>query len=87
MLAECLNAAPDHHSAFRLYRRRRAAHVRYYGALTFLLSPFFQGDSLWKAAWRNLTLPVMPHLPWVRGQMLLTMAGLKNGWLGGRLAV
>ena len=86
-LAECLNVAPDHHSAFRLYRRRRAAHVRYYSALTFLLSPFFQGDSVWKAAWRNLTLPVMPRLPWVRGQMVLTMAGLKNGWLGGRLPV
>jgi hypothetical protein len=61
--------------------------VRYYSGITFLLSPFFQGDSLWKAAWRNWTLPVMPRLPWVRGQMLLTMAGLKNGWLGGRLRV
>lgn len=86
-LAECLNAAPDHRSAFRLYRRRRAAHVRYYSAITFLLSPFFQGDSVWKAAWRNWTLPLMPRLPWVRGQMLMTMCGLKNGWLGGRLRV
>ena len=86
-LAECLAAAPEYQSAFRLYRRRRAAHVRYYSAVTFLLSPFFQGDSVWKAAWRNLALPVMPRLPWVRGQMLLTMSGLKNGWLGGRLPV
>jgi 2-polyprenyl-6-methoxyphenol hydroxylase-like FAD-dependent oxidoreductase len=86
-LADCLNVTPDHHSAFRLYRRRRAAHVRYYSGVTFLLSPFFQGDSFWKPAWRNQTLPVMSRLPWVRRQMLLTMAGLKNGWLGGRLTV
>jgi len=86
-LSDCLNTAPDHRTAFRLYRRRRAAHVRYYSAITFLLSPFFQGDSAWKAGWRNLTLPIMPRLPWVRGQMLLTMTGLKNGWLGGRLPV
>jgi 2-polyprenyl-6-methoxyphenol hydroxylase-like FAD-dependent oxidoreductase len=86
-LASCLAEAPDQLSAFRLYRRRRAAHVRYYSAITFLLSPFFQGDSLWKAGWRNLALPIMPRLPWVRGQMLLTMTGLKNGWLGGRLSV
>jgi 2-polyprenyl-6-methoxyphenol hydroxylase-like FAD-dependent oxidoreductase len=86
-LAECLRTSRDHLSAFRLYRRRRAAHVRYYSGITFLLSPFFQGDSVWKAAWRNRTLPVMSRLPWVRGQMLLTMAGFKNGWVGGRLPV
>jgi 2-polyprenyl-6-methoxyphenol hydroxylase-like FAD-dependent oxidoreductase len=84
-LAECLNTSVDRFSAFRAYRRRRAAHVRYYSSVTFLLSPFFQGDSFWKAKWRNLTLPLMPRLPWVRGQMAMTMAGLKCGWLGGRL--
>jgi 2-polyprenyl-6-methoxyphenol hydroxylase-like FAD-dependent oxidoreductase len=84
-LSQCLDEAPDHLSAFRLYRRRRAAHVRYYSAITLLLSPFFQGESIWKAAWRDRILPIMPGLPWVRRQMLMTMCGLKNGWLGGRL--
>lgn len=84
-LAHCLNTAADHHSAFRAYRRRRATHVRYYSSLTFLLSPFFQGDSVWKATWRDLTLPLMPRLPGVRGQMGMTMAGFKDGWVGGPL--
>jgi 2-polyprenyl-6-methoxyphenol hydroxylase-like FAD-dependent oxidoreductase len=86
-LADCLDRAPDQISAFRLYRRRRAAHVRYYSAITFILSPFFQGDGRLKAMWRDFALPIMPRLPWVRGQMLLTMCGLKNGWLGGRLSI
>jgi 2-polyprenyl-6-methoxyphenol hydroxylase-like FAD-dependent oxidoreductase len=86
-LAKCLDEAPDHRSAFRLHRRRRAAHVRYYSGVTFLLSPFFQGDSVWKAAWRNFALPIMPRLPWVRRRMLMTMCGWKNGWVGGRLGL
>lgn len=84
-LADCVNRAPDHLSAFRLYRRQRAAHVRYYSAITFLLSPFFQGDGWLKGMWRDFALPKMPRIPWVRGQMLMTMCGLKDGWLGGRL--
>lgn len=86
-LADCLNRMPDHFSAFREFRRWRAAHVRYYSAITFILSPFFQGDSCWKATWRDFALPLMPRLPWIRGQMVLSMSGLKNGWSGGRLPI
>lgn len=86
-LADCINRSPDHFSAFRLFRRQRAAHVRYYSAITFILSPFFQGDGRLKAAWRDFALPIMPRLPWVRGQMVMTMCGWKNGWLGGRLLI
>jgi 2-polyprenyl-6-methoxyphenol hydroxylase-like FAD-dependent oxidoreductase len=87
VLAEAVERASDPPSAFRLYARRRAAHVRYYSALTYLLSPFFQGDGRWKGVWRDLTLPILSRAPVVRGQMLLTMCGFKNGWLGGRLSV
>lgn len=86
-LVDCINRAQDHYTAFQTYRRRRAAHINYYSAITFILSPFFQGDGQLKAIWRDFALPLMPRLPWVRGQMLLTMAGLKNGWLGGRLRI
>jgi 2-polyprenyl-6-methoxyphenol hydroxylase-like FAD-dependent oxidoreductase len=85
--ADCVNRAPGHLSAFRLYRRMRAAYVRYYSAITFILSPFFQGDGRLKAMWRDFALPIMPRLPWVRGQMLMTMCGLKSGWLGGPLTI
>jgi 2-polyprenyl-6-methoxyphenol hydroxylase-like FAD-dependent oxidoreductase len=87
VLAAAIERALDPPSAFRLYARQRAAHVRYYSSLTYLLSPFFQGDGRWKGVWRDLTLPLLSRAPVVRGQMLLTMCGFKNGWLGGRLSV
>jgi len=86
-LADCLNRAPDHFSAFRLYSRRRAAHLRYYNWLTLLLSPFFQGDGWLKGKVRDIGLPLMPRIGWVRRQMQLTMCGWKRGSLGGRLTI
>jgi 2-polyprenyl-6-methoxyphenol hydroxylase-like FAD-dependent oxidoreductase len=87
VLSECINQAPDQNSAFRLYARRRGAHLRYYNWLTFVLSPFFQGDGRLKAIARNLVLPVMPRVPWLRRQMRMTMCGWKRGWIGGRLSI
>src|SRR5262245_3818861 len=87
VLADCLDHFPDPASAFRAYAHRRAAHIRYYNSLTFLLSPFFQGDGWLKGAWRDISLPLMPRLPWIRRQMLMTMCGLKGGWLRGRLDI
>lgn len=86
-LAEALNKSPDRASAFRGYVRRRAAHLRYYNSLTFILSPFFQGDGRLRGMWRDFALPLMPRVRWVRRQMAMTMSGLKDGWLGGRLDV
>jgi len=86
-LAGCLDRLTDLPSAFRAYAHARAAHIRYYNSLTFLLSPFFQGDGRLKGLWRDFALPIMPRLPWVRRQMLMTMCGLKGGWLRGRLTI
>ncbi|HKA07303.1 MAG TPA: NAD(P)/FAD-dependent oxidoreductase [Gemmataceae bacterium] len=85
--ADCVHRAPDHFSAFRLFARRRAAQLRYYNWMTFLLSPFFQADGWLKGKARDIGLPLMPRIGWVRRQMQLTMCGWKRGWLGGRLAI
>ena len=84
---DCVSRAPDHFSAFRLYARRRAAHLRYYNWLTFLLSPFFQGDGWLKGKARDVGLPLMPRIGCVRRQMQMTMCGWKRGCLGGRLTI
>ncbi len=83
--ARCLEGAGGPAEAFRAYERERRPHVRYFGAVTFLLSPFFQSDGFVKAMGRDVVLPLLPRLPWVRGQMRLTMAGLKGGFFAGRM--
>jgi 2-polyprenyl-6-methoxyphenol hydroxylase-like FAD-dependent oxidoreductase len=86
-LAACLRAADAPGAAFATFRAAQRAYTRYYASVTWFLSPFFQSD--WRIlAWgRDLVLPVLPHLPVVRRQMLLTVCGLKGGFLKGRMAV
>jgi hypothetical protein len=50
-----------------------------------MLSPFFQSE--WRVlGWgRNIALPLMPWIPIVRRQMLMTMCGLKGGFVKGQI--
>ncbi len=83
--AACLRAAPDHVAAFRAFTAVQKAYLRYYAAVTFALSPFFQGD--WPVlGWgRDVCLPWLPRVPWVKRQMLMTVGGLKGGFLRGEV--
>jgi 2-polyprenyl-6-methoxyphenol hydroxylase-like FAD-dependent oxidoreductase len=85
--ADALAAAPDYLTAFRAYCSARRRHLRFYATVTFLLTPFFQSDGLIKGWGRDVVLPVLPRVPLVRRQMLLAMAGLKKGFLGGRMVI
>jgi 2-polyprenyl-6-methoxyphenol hydroxylase-like FAD-dependent oxidoreductase len=84
-LAACVREAPDPPAAFAAFRRRQRAYVRYYATITYLLSPFFQSD--WRIlGWgRDRVLPWLSCVPFVKHQMLLTVAGLKGGFLKGRI--
>jgi 2-polyprenyl-6-methoxyphenol hydroxylase-like FAD-dependent oxidoreductase len=81
--ARTLQSSADHRQAFRRYRHDRARHLRYYSFITFLLSPFFQSNGFIKALGRDLALPIMHRLPVLRGQMLLTLGGVKSDFFGG----
>lgn len=77
-LADALAAAPVA-DALPAYAARRRAHVRFYQAASALLTPFFQSDSA-AAAWaRDLAFGPMAKLPWLRREMIRTLAGLKTG--------
>lgn len=82
--AASLREAPNPPAAFRAFVRAQRAYVRYYQAVTFVLSPFFQSDWELLALGRDAVLPWLPRLPLVRRQMLMTVAGLKGGFLKGR---
>lgn len=84
LLADCLAETSSPPEAFRLFRRRQAGHMRYYWAVTFALSPFFQSDWSILGWLRNRALPLLPKIGWVKRQMLMTVAGLKGGFFKGR---
>jgi hypothetical protein len=59
----------------------RAGHRLPFAVLSRLLSPFFQSNSTVLALGRDIALPLMCAIPWVRRQMELSAAGLKQGFL------
>ena len=77
-------SSPSPEEAFQAYQATRRPMVHFYWRLTRFLTPFFQSDG-WLLGWgRDRFLPWLPVVPWTRRQMVLTMAGLKQGWLKGR---
>lgn len=74
-------------AAFEALRRRQRAYVRYNATVMWFLSPFFQSDWRVLGCGRDRALPWLPYIPVVRRQMLMTVAGLKGGFLKGRITV
>lgn len=87
ILAECVRQTRSPLEAFRRWHQRQEGYLRYYAAVTAFLSPFFQSDVTFLGWGRDVVLPWLPYLPFVKEQMLMTMAGLKGGFLKGRRQV
>lgn len=86
VFAHCLKQTGEFSAACIAYTQRRRAHVRFYRWVTWALAPFFQSESTILGWGRDMALPIMHRLPLIRRQMLITMAGLKAGFLSGPLA-
>jgi|SRR5579883_92628 len=86
-LAACLREADTPTAAFAAFRKMQRGYIRYYATVTWFLSPFFQSN--WRIlGWgRDIALPMLPWIPIVKRQMLLTVSGLKGGFLKGRITV
>ena len=84
-LADALATAEGVRAAFQRYEADRRAHVRYYATLSRLLTPFFQSEGWLLGLGRDIALPRMSCVPPLRHHMLLAMAGVKRGLLGGTL--
>jgi 2-polyprenyl-6-methoxyphenol hydroxylase-like FAD-dependent oxidoreductase len=83
--AECLRGASSPQAAFRAFHQRQRGYIGYYATVTWLLSPFFQSDWRILGLGRDLALPLLPRLGWMKRQMLMTVTGMKGGLLKGRL--
>ena len=58
----------------------RRRHLDFYQLTTRSMTPFFQSDSVMLGHLRDATFPWAGKIPWVRRQMVTTMAGLKTGF-------
>ena len=87
LLAEAVGATPSVGEALRRYAASRSRQIRWYGAVTLGLTPFFQSNGVVKGLGRDAALPFLPRIPGVRRAMLRTLAGvaLGPGDLGGEL--
>lgn len=80
-LADALAAETDHDAAFARYAATRRRHVRFYQRASALITPFFQGDSRAMPMLRDQLFHRMKIVPWLRLEMVRTLAGLKTGML------
>ncbi|MFO0697070.1 MAG: NAD(P)/FAD-dependent oxidoreductase [Polyangiales bacterium] len=86
-LARSLRTHGSVERALPAYSRARRSQLRFYQWMTRTLTPFFQGDSRLLGAVRDVFFPIGARLPIVRGEMIATMCGVKQGVVGRPLAL
>ncbi len=69
------------------YTRARRAQLAYYQFVNRALTPFFQGDSRMLGGLRDVLMPIAARLPFLRGLMVATMCGVKQGLFARSLAL
>jgi len=65
--------------ALSAYTKTRRGHVRFYQMASAIMTPFFQSDSLTFSALRDLTFNRLKIIPYLKREMVRTLAGLKTG--------
>ncbi len=84
-LADALAKQDDVDAALDEYTRARREHLAFYQLATRALTPLFQSDFEALGLARDWLTPLATKLPFVRREMLRSMAGTKTGWfLGSR---
>lgn len=78
VLSECLGEFELEEGLVN-YTRRRKKHVGFYQFATRWTTPFFQSDYLPLGKVRDLTFPIGMKIPYVRKEMVRSMAGMKAG--------
>ncbi len=79
VLADAVAAAADVPAALKLYASARRRQVRFYQRASAVMTPLFQSDSRVFPALRDLTFHRMKIVPYLKREMVRTLAGLKTG--------
>ncbi len=80
-LAEALTYADNVQAALPAYTRMRKLQTQFYQRASRALTPFFQSHSQLAGQIRDVAFGPMSRVPYMRGQMLRTLAGMKTGLL------
>lgn len=80
-IARAVAASDDWEGAWAHFAAERAGSIRFYQAMSRLLTPLFQSRIPGAALVRDLALPVSHLIPWLRRQMAETVAGRKQKWI------
>jgi 2-polyprenyl-6-methoxyphenol hydroxylase-like FAD-dependent oxidoreductase len=81
-LAHALSDAPDLGTALARFDRSRRRHLAFYQRATRWLTPFFQSRIPGAGLARDVFMPIFSRSRFLDRQALLSMSGLKTGWLG-----
>jgi 2-polyprenyl-6-methoxyphenol hydroxylase-like FAD-dependent oxidoreductase len=85
MLAAVLSEDLPLSAALEAYSHRRRAHVGFYQFASRWLTPLFQSDLRALGPMRNFFMGIGCQLPFLRREMVRTMAGIKRGIVRGTL--
>jgi 2-polyprenyl-6-methoxyphenol hydroxylase-like FAD-dependent oxidoreductase len=85
LAAEVGGRSDDWPQVFDRYSRRRRAHLRFYGQASRGLTPMFQSHAIVAPWLRDRFFGWGGRLPYIHQQSIATLAGVKTGWLWGRL--
>lgn len=81
VLADAIERERDLDAALATYARHRRRHMRFYQLASALMTPLFQSDSRVLPAVRDAAFPALRVVPYLRREMVRTLAGLKTGLL------
>ena len=79
VLSSCLSREDDLQSALKRYSQQRKNHTHFYQHASRWLTPFFQSESKAAAIIRDASFGLLCKTPYVKTEMLKTLAGIKNG--------
>lgn len=80
-IAYAIAACNDWDAVWQQFAKDRSGSIRFYQRMSRLLTPFFQSSIMGAGFARDISMPLLYRLPWLRTQMAETVAGRKQGWL------
>jgi len=86
VFADALEESRTLDDAISRFAGLRRRHMRFYQMASRLMTPLFQSDGRMLPLLRDAALPALRMVPYVRREMVRTLAGLKTGVLSSTAA-